>query len=111
MKNIFNKEAFGAFLKFENLLTEKLLTVLFKIVVILSLVGGGLGILGSWLTAFTSMADYGYTVLDFFGNLLFIPLGIILAVAIMIVFLRLGFESMLIHFLNYRELYELNAKE
>lgn len=90
------------FLNFKTLITEKVLKWIYLVLVAISAIATVFAILASWVMAFRT----GPFLLHF----IFLPVVIVLGVALYMVILRIAFEATLVRFLIYRETKELNEK-
>ena len=96
------------FFNFKTLITESVLKFLYIGLSILAVIATLIGIVGGWISAFAMMANdsVGMGLLTLIGS----PIIGIIALAIYLFLFRLLFESVLILFLTYRELKEINSK-
>ena len=101
------KQKFNDFINFKLLITEKVLKWVFLVLVALSALGTVIAIIASWISAFRIIR---YSFGSFIGSFIGMPILFIIGFAIGIVLLRIGFESLLVRFLIYRETKELNDK-
>ncbi|MCL2072039.1 MAG: DUF4282 domain-containing protein [Oscillospiraceae bacterium] len=96
------------FFCFKSLITETILRYVFIALVALATLGSIVGILASWVSA-AAMMRYNFfmALLTFVG----VPILIVIALALYVVFMRIGFEAILVQFLLYREVKQINDKK
>ena len=104
---MFKKENIQDFLNFKSLITEKILKYLYIGVVGLMALGSVIMILVAWVNSFKII---GRNFMGFLTQFVGTPIIVVIGFALFVLFSRLAFEAVLIHFLNYRELKKLNEK-
>jgi len=104
---MFKKESIKDFFNFKSLITESILKYLFIGCAALGALSAVIAILASWYGAVNMIRyNFGIFLLTLVGS----PVLAVIGLAIYLVFLRLTFESVLIRFLTYRELKQINEK-
>ena len=111
---MFKKDNILEFLNFKTLITEVVLKWIYIVLSALGIIGTFIAILVSWFGAFTALGMIGNHFATAFGlfilGFLVTPVGLLIGLAVSLLFLRIGFESLLIRFLTYRELKQVNSK-
>jgi len=102
-----NKNKIREFFNFNFLVTESILKYFFIAVTVLSVMGAVVGIFASWIGAF-AMIRYNFAA--FLVSFVGMPIVIVIGTAFYFIFLRIAFESILIRFLTYREVKQINDK-
>jgi len=104
---MFKKEKIKDFINFKTLITESVLKWVFLVVIALAALGTIIMILGAWIGAVATMRwNAGAAI----GTIIITPILGIIGFAVSALFIRLGFESLLIRFLTYREVKQINEK-
>ena len=104
---MFKKEKIKEFLDFKFLITESVLKYLFIALGGLAIISTVFVILASWAGAFSIMRySFGTFLMTFIGA----PVVGIIVLVLYLLLLRLGFESILVRFLTYREVKQINDK-
>lgn len=101
------KQKVKDFIDFKLLITEKILKYFFMVLAGLSALATVISIIVSWIDAFEFIR---FGIDRFLNYFLLMPILSVLALAVVLVVLRIAFESILVRFLIYRETKELNEK-
>ena len=104
---MFKKENIKDFLDFKTLITERVLKYVFIAVGGLATLSTIIMIFSRWADAFRSLK---YNFSSFLVQLVAAPVIGIIALVITLFALRLGFEGILVRFLLYREVKQINEK-
>ncbi|MCL1789171.1 MAG: DUF4282 domain-containing protein [Oscillospiraceae bacterium] len=96
------------FLNFKSLITESILKYVFWVTLALMIIGAIGWILVS-LGSAVALIGNGY---GFRGLLMLVgmPILILIGLVLSVIFLRIGFEAILVRFLIYREVKQINEK-
>jgi len=101
------KERIKEFLDFKTLITEVVLKYVFIALAALGALVAVVSIFSGWIAAFSAIRwDFFRFLGLFFGT----PILSVIVLVVYLFFLRIGFESVLIRFLTYRELRQINEK-
>ena len=100
-------EKFKSFFYFKSLITESILRYVFMGLCALSAVTSVIGIISSWVGAFNVLR---WSTTAFLSGLIVVPILILVGLAVSIIIMRIMFEAVLVRFLIYREVQQLNEK-
>lgn len=104
-KDKLSKEKIKEIFDFKALVTESVLKYVFIGLLGLAALGGIFSILSSWVAAFAS-GDIFMLLFLFLGT----PIAVVIGFVVYAVVLRIILESILIRFLTYREVKQINEK-
>ena len=101
------KQLIKDYFNFRILITEQIMKFIYMIVSALAVLGAFFGIIASWIGGIAILSES----VGFFFVLFFLaPIGVVIGLVFSLVLIRIWFESILVWFLNYRELKEINEK-
>ena len=104
---MFKKESIKDFINFKLLITETIWKWAFLVLAAIGAIVAIIATFAGWASAFAAITwNFGV----FLGLFVGAPVLSIIAFVFYVFLLRIGFESLLVRFLTYREVRELNEK-